>query len=140
LRSFVFVASAAAAISPLNRSIEGYDPDHYMDMAVAVAAQGMDSALSGGLAALSYASGPIVGAFLLGVLTRSATSAGTMTGMIIGLAVSLAVGRLAAPTILGWPGVAWTWNVAIGAIVTAAVGLLVSKVMANDNGTQRTQS
>jgi Na+/proline symporter len=115
-----------------------------LQMAVAVAAQGMDSALSGGLAALSYASGPIVGAFLRGVLTRTATSAGTMTGMIVGLAVSLAVGRLAAPTILGWPGVAWTWNVAIGAIVTAAVGLLVSKVMASshshrDTETQRTE-
>ena len=41
-----------------------------LQMAVAVAAQGIDSALQDGLAALSYASGPIVGAFLLGVLTR----------------------------------------------------------------------
>ena len=99
-----------------------------LQMAVAVAAQGIDSALQDGLAALSYASGPIVGAFLLGVLTRSATSAGTMTGMITGLAVSLSVGRLA-PVVFGRPGVAWTWNVAIGAIVTVAVGLLVSRLL-----------
>ena len=32
-------------------------------------AQGIDSALNAGLAALGYASGPTVGAFLLGVLT-----------------------------------------------------------------------
>ncbi|HET7746392.1 MAG TPA: sodium/solute symporter, partial [Vicinamibacteria bacterium] len=89
---------------------------------VAVLAQGIDSALQDGLAALSYASGPIVGAFLLGVLTRSATSRGTMTGMLAGLAVSLSVGRLA-PYVFGRPGVAWTWNVAIGATVTIAVAL-----------------
>lgn len=99
-----------------------------LQMAVAIAAQGSDSALLDGLAALSYASGPIVGAFLLGVLTRSATSAGTMTGMIVGLAVSLSVGRFA-PLVLGRPGVAWTWNVAIGTLVTAAVGLAVSRLL-----------
>jgi solute:Na+ symporter, SSS family len=102
-----------------------------LQMAVAVAAQGVDSALQDGLAALSYASGPIVGAFLLGVLTRAANSAGTMTGMIAGLAVSLSVGRLA-PVVFGRPGVAWTWNVAIGAIVTVVVGLLVSRLLAGD--------
>ena len=101
-----------------------------LQMAVAVAAQGIDSALQDGLAALSYASGPIVGAFLLGVLTRSANSAGTMTGMIAGLAVSLSVGRLA-PVLFERPGVAWTWNVAIGAIVTVAVGLVVSRLFAS---------
>ena len=97
-----------------------------LQIAVAVAAQGIDSALQDGLAALSYASGPIVGAFLLGVLTRSANSAGTMTGMITGLAVSLSVGRFA-PYVLGWVGVAWTWNVAIGAIVTVTAGYVVSR-------------
>ena len=99
-------------------------------VAVAVAAQDRQSALQDGLAALSYASGPIVGAFLLGVLTRVATSAGTMTGMIAGLAVSLSVGRLLAPMAFGWPGVAWTWNVAIGSLITVAVGLLVSRLVA----------
>lgn len=98
-----------------------------LQIAVAAAAQGIDSALQDGLAALSYASGPIVGAFLLGVTTRSATSAGTMAGMIVGLAVSLSVGRFA-PYVLGWPGVAWTWNVAIGAVVTMAVGMLISRL------------
>ena len=58
-------------------------------IAVAMLAQGIDSALNEGLAALGYASGPTVGAFLLGVLTRSARSAPTMIGMIVGLATSL---------------------------------------------------
>jgi len=100
-------------------------------VAVAVAAQERASALQDGLAALSYASGPIVGAFLLGVLTRAANSAGTMTGMIAGLAVSLSVGRLA-PVVFGRPGVAWTWNVAIGALVTVVVGLLVSRLFEDE--------
>jgi SSS family transporter len=92
---------------------------------VAVLAQGIDSALQEGLAALGYASGPTVGAFLLAVLTRRATSGGTLAGMVVGLFVSLAVGRLA-PLVLGVPGVAWTWNVAVGATVTFAVGFAVS--------------
>ena len=92
---------------------------------VAVAAQNMDSALQNGLAALSYASGPTVGAFLLGMLTRRANSLGTMIGMIVGLTTSLTVGMLA-PYVLGTPGVAWTWNVAVGAVTTFAVGYAMS--------------
>jgi solute:Na+ symporter, SSS family len=97
-------------------------------IAVAVVAQNIDSALQAGLAALSYASGPTVGAFLLGVLTRRATSAGTMVGMISGLAISLVVGMLA-PYVLHFDGVAWTWNVAVGAIATFVIGLGVSALV-----------
>ena len=92
---------------------------------MAIAAQNMDSALQGGLAALSYASGPTVGAFLLGVLTRRATSTATMIGMIAGLATSLTLGMLA-PYVLHTQGVAWTWNVAIGATATYAVAMILS--------------
>jgi len=94
---------------------------------VAVAAQNMDSALQGGLAALSYASGPTVGAFLLGVLTRRATSTATMIGMIAGLGTSLAVGMLS-PYVFHTPGVAWTWNVAVGATATFAVAMILSTI------------
>jgi solute:Na+ symporter, SSS family len=97
-------------------------------MGVALLAQGLDSALQSGLAVLSYASGPTVGAFLLGVRTRTATSAGTMIGMLAGLAVSLLVGALS-PFVLGRPGVAWTWNVAVGTVVTAAVGFAASRLL-----------
>jgi SSS family transporter len=97
-------------------------------MGIALLAQGVDSALQEGLAALGYASGPTVGAFLLGVLTRSATSAGTMAGMITGLAGSLAVGRLS-PLLFGVPGVAWIWNVAVGAVITFVVGWALSRLL-----------
>jgi Na+/proline symporter len=97
-------------------------------MGVAFVAQGVDSALQAGLAALGYASGPTVGAFLLGVLTRSANSLGTMAGMVVGLVVSLSVGQFA-PQILGVPGIAWTWNVAVGCVVTVAVGWSVSRLV-----------
>jgi SSS family transporter len=149
---FILAAIVAAALSPSLNSMAGATlRDFYLpylrpgaaeseqmraaraftvfwglaQVGVALAAQDVDSALQEGLAALGYASGPTVGAFLLGVLTRSATTGGTLTGMIAGLAVSLAVGRLA-PALFGWPGVAWTWNVAVGAAVTVAVGWLAS--------------
>jgi SSS family transporter len=102
---------------------------------VALLAQGLDSALQGGLAALSYASGPTVGAFLLGILTRTARSTGTMIGMLVGLATSLAVGSLS-PWVFGRPGVAWTWNVAVGALVTVSVGWTVSRFAAPPAATQ----
>jgi solute:Na+ symporter, SSS family len=100
---------------------------------VALLAQGLDSALQGGLAALSYASGPTVGAFLLGVLTRRANSLGTMLGMMLGLVVSLCVGGLS-PWLFGRPGVAWTWNVAVGAVVTFAGGWLLSAARPESEG------
>lgn len=92
---------------------------------VALLAQDVDSALNEGLAALSYASGPTVGAFLLAVLARRANARGVLIGMAAGLAASLCAGRLAS-ALFGWPGVAWTWNVAVGALVTLALGWLAS--------------
>lgn len=160
LTGFILAAIVAAALSPsLNSMASTTVRDFYLpyvrpgadereqmrvgraftvvwgvaQMGVAVLAQGLDSALQAGLAALGYASGPTVGAFLLGVLTRTATSAGTLAGMAAGLAVSLAVGQLA-PYLLGRPGVAWTWNVATGAVVTVAVGWAVSRLLGMRTG------
>ena len=99
-----------------------------LQIGVAVLAQNVDSALSEGLAALGYASGPVVGAFLLGILTTSASSRGTMLGMIAGLAASLFFAKLA-PLMLGWTAVAWTWNVAIGTVATLAVGITASAAL-----------
>ncbi len=98
----------------------------FAQMGMAVLAQNVDSALQAGLAALGYASGPTVGAFLLGVLTTTAHSKGTMLGMLCGLVASLSAGMLA-PFLFGVPGVAWTWNVCVGAVVTVTVGYLVSR-------------
>jgi Na+/proline symporter len=99
-----------------------------LQIGVAVLAQNLDSALQAGLAALGYASGPTVGAFLLAILTRTATTWGTLAGMAAGLAFSLGVGVLS-PTLLGHPGVAWTWNVATGAATTFVVGLAASRAL-----------
>jgi solute:Na+ symporter, SSS family len=150
---FILAAIVAAALSPsLNSMASATVRDFYLpyvrpdadearqlrvgrvftvvwglcQMGVAFLAQDVDSALQEGLAALGYASGPTVGAFLLGVLTRRANTTGTLMGMVAGLLTSLAVGRFS-PQVFGVPGVAWTWNVAVGALVTVAVGWTVSR-------------
>ena len=99
-----------------------------LQIAVAGLARNVESALQAGLAALGYASGPTVGAFALGLFTTRANTPGTMIGMLSGLLVSLSAGLLA-PYIYGVPGVAWTWNVFVGATVTIAVGYLASAVL-----------
>lgn len=100
-----------------------------LQIGVALLAQNMDSALQGGLAALGYASGPTVGAFLLGVLSKRAHTTGTLVGMAVGLVVSLGAGLLA-PFLFGVEsGVAWTWNVAVGAVVTVVVGEIGSRLV-----------
>lgn len=150
---FVLAAIVAAALSPSLNSLAsttlrdfylpyvrpGADEAHQMrvaraltvfwgvaQMGVALAARNVGSALNEGLAALAYASGPTVGAFLLGVLPLSANSRGTMLGMVSGLLVSLFLGSLA-PYVLGRPGLAWTWSVAVGATITVTVGWAASR-------------
>lgn len=88
---------------------------------VALLAQRVSSALEAGLAALSYASGPTVGAFLLGVSSRRATAAGTLVGMLAGLVTPTLVGLLTP--------LAWTWNVAVGAMTTYLAGHLCSRIL-----------
>ena len=85
---------------------------------VAIFAQRADSALEAELAALSFASGPTVGAFLLAVLNRRASSFGALIGMLSGLAAPFVANQITP--------VAWTWNVFMGAVTTFAVGSLLS--------------
>jgi SSS family transporter len=74
-----------------------------------------------GLQIASVAYGALLGAFLLGVLTRRANQAGAMAGMLCGFTVELYL----------WLGtrVPWTWWVMIGTAVTFAVGWLFSFVV-----------
>ena len=67
-----------------------------------------------GLQIASVAYGALLGAFLLGTLTRRAHQLGTMIGMLCGFAIELYL----------WLGtrVPWTWWVMIGTCVTFAVG------------------
>ena len=62
--------------------------------------QWMDrSVLDAGLAVLSLASGPVLGAFLLGVLTKRVQAGAMLAGMLAGTAVLVAFGGRGR-----WPG------------------------------------
>ena len=88
-----------------------------VQIGVAVAAQWMQrSVLDAGLAVLSYAAGPVLGAFLLGTLARPISEPEAFIGMIGGLAVMTLV--------WGWTTVAFTWYVFIGASTTIAIAWL----------------
>jgi Na+/proline symporter len=70
---------------------------------------------------LSLTTGPVLGAFLVGVLTRRANATAMLIGMALGAAVLAWV---------WWTGaVGWTWFALVGASVTALGALLVSLVL-----------
>jgi SSS family transporter len=70
-----------------------------------------------GLQIASVAYGALLGAFLLGVLTRRANQRGAVAGMVCGFAAELCLWRI---------GVPWTWWVMAGTGVTFGVGWVVS--------------
>ena len=89
-----------------------------VQIGVAIGAQWMQrSVLDAGLAVLSYASGSVLGAFLLATLAPSIAEGPAFAGMIAGLA--------AMTLVWGWTDVAFTWYVFIGASVTVLVGWVV---------------
>ena len=91
-------------------------------IAVAIGAEFVTrSVLDAGLSVLSLAAGPVLGAFLVGVLSRRAGSRGMLTGMAVGIVVLFVAWNSAA--------VAWTWFAFIGASVTAGVALIASLVL-----------
>jgi SSS family transporter len=88
-------------------------------IAVALAAQLVtQSVLDTGLSVLSLAAGPVLGAFLTGVLTTRVRSGAMLAGMVAGAVV------------LAWVWTtgtyAWTWYALTGAAVTSGVALMVS--------------
>jgi Na+/proline symporter len=85
-----------------------------VQLGVALAAQFMTrSVLDAGLSVLSLGSGPVLGAFLMGTLSRSVGEREVFAGMLAGLVVMAAV-WWATP-------IAWTWYVLIGATSTVTV-------------------
>lgn len=91
-------------------------------ISVAIAAQYVTgSVLAAGLAVLSLAAGPVLGAFLLGVLTRRVGPQAMLFGMLIGVAA------------LGWvwwtAATAWTWFALIGASVTSIAALSATPLL-----------
>jgi Na+/proline symporter len=92
-----------------------------VQLIVALGAQWLDQGvLDAGLSVLSLTTGPVLGAFLVGVLTRRVGA----TAMLIGMATGGGV--------LAWvwysAAVGWTWFALIGAAVTAASALVASLV------------
>jgi solute:Na+ symporter, SSS family len=89
---------------------------------VAIAVQHMErTVLDAGLAVLSWASGPVLGAFLLATLAPQITERQAFAGMIAGL--------VAMTIVWGWPlPIAFTWYVFIGAAVTVSLAHAVHAV------------
>jgi solute:Na+ symporter, SSS family len=85
---------------------------------IAVIASRWGSVFTTGLTIASLVYGPMLGAFLLGVLTRRANQAGVMTGMGVSLISMLAV-KFFTP-------LAWTWYVLAGTVVCLVIGYAVS--------------
>lgn len=90
-----------------------------VQIGVAIAAQWMQrSVLDAGLAVLSWASGPVLGVFLIGTLAPRITEGQAFVGMIAGL--------IAMTIVWGRPlPVAFTWYVFIGATITAGVASMI---------------
>ena len=90
-----------------------------VQIGVALGAQWMQrSVLDAGLAVLSLAAGPVLGAFLVGVLTSRVGSRAMLAGMIAGAVAMVAI---------WWTGaLAWTWYAFVGAAITSAVALALA--------------
>jgi len=88
---------------------------------IAIIARDWGSVFTAGLSISSIVWGPMLGAFLLGVLTKRTNQAGVMTGIGVSLAVMLIV-KLFTP-------LAWTWYVLAGAGICTAVGYTTSLVV-----------
>ena len=146
LAGFIVAAIVAAALSPsLNAMAATTVSDFYLpyinpsadqatqmriskqatvawgivQLAVALGGQFMErSVLDAGLAVLGFASGAVLGAFLLGTLAPSVTERDAFRGMVAGLLVMTAV---------WWDGkVAFTWYVLIGSVTTCVEALVSS--------------
>lgn len=148
LAGFIVAAIVAAALSPsLNAMAATTVSDFYLpyfnpaadqatqmrisklatvgwgvvQLAVAIGAQWMErSVLDAGLAVLSFASGPVLGAFLLGTLAPGVRERDAFWGMVAGLVVMTAV---------WWSTpVAFTWYVLVGTVATCGVAGALSMI------------
>ncbi len=148
LAGFIVAAIVAAALSPsLNAMAATTVSDFYLpyfnpaadqatqmrvsklatvgwgvvQLAVAISAQWMErSVLDAGLAVLSFASGPVLSAFLLGTLAPGVRERDTFWGMVAGLVVMTAV---------WWSTpVAFTWYVLVGTVATCGVAGALSMI------------
>src|SRR2546430_6017979 len=87
-------------------------------IAIAILARGWGSVFTVGLTIASIVYGPMLGAFLLGMLTTRANQIGVTVGIGVSLVLMIAV-RVFTP-------LAWTWYVVVGTAICMTVGLTVS--------------
>jgi SSS family solute:Na+ symporter len=109
-------------------------------LALAIVSRGSGHVLEIGLSIASVLWGGMLGVFLLGTLTKRANESGTMVGLLAGCVLNLLLWRQSAPlhmTLFGhsflFPKIAWTWYVAIGALVTFGIGYLMSLLGKRDS-------
>lgn len=95
-------------------------------IAIAIVARKWGSVFTTGLTIASLIYGPMLGAFLLGVLTKRANQAGVIAGIGVSLACMVAVKQ--------YSQLAWTWYVLVGTTVCVAVGYGVSLYTASRQG------
>lgn len=95
---------------------------------VAYASRHSHSVLESGLAIISYPFSGLLGMFLLGTLTRRATQTGAIVGLAAGIGTTVALSRA---------GVAFTWFVVAGTVVTFGVGYLISVLQPHTRSVQR---
>jgi SSS family solute:Na+ symporter len=97
-------------------------------------AQGIQSVLFAGLTIASLVYGPMLGAFLLGVLTKRANQTGVIAGMLASIIVML---TLKSADLLGYNlpfhDLAWTWFVLVGTTICLVVGSTVSVLFAGSD-------
>jgi solute:Na+ symporter, SSS family len=98
--------------------------------ALALLARNGGKVLEMGLSIASVAYGSLLGVFLLGVLTRRASENGAMLGMICGFAFNVYLWL--------FTGVAFTWYVVFGSVVTFVVGYGFSWFMPNTRHSKTT--
>src|SRR5262249_16425805 len=85
---------------------------------IAIVARSWGSVFTTGLTIASLVYGPILGAFLLGVLSKRPNQRGVIGGMVISLALMLLINFTTS--------IAWTWYVLTGTAICLAVGYVVS--------------
>ena len=85
---------------------------------IAIVAKDWGSVFTVGLSIASLVYGPMLGAFLLGVLTTRANQPGVMTGIGVSLGCMLLVKN--------YTPLAWTWYVLVGTVICVTVGYLTS--------------
>src|SRR5512139_89610 len=85
---------------------------------IAILAKDWGSVFTAGLTIASLVYGPMLGAFLLGVLTTRANQTGVIAGMAVSLTSMLMVKALSP--------LAWTWYVLLGTLICTSVGYVTS--------------